>query len=172
MSCISEILQKIVVDNNLAVIQDGLIVEGGGKHRGYEWLITFNDMGFRCGYVAISPDHRLYNKDMDEQDEEITVHGGVTFYDNSHIAERLIGHPCEDKWIGFDAGHHNDMPDIEKLKECFPYLKETRKDRVIEISNMFEKLNRFGIQNSSIKDFEFMKSQCKSIIDQIIEKIA
>lgn len=170
MGCIPEILKR--KGDGIAVVKDGLVIEGGGQYRGYDWLVTFNDMGFRCGYVAIAPDHPLYDRDMYEQEEILAVHGGVTFYQQSHIAEQFLGHACQDKWIGFDAGHCNDIPDIEKAGEYFPDLREVKKDFLIRTADMFEELLGFGTPNNSIKDFAFMEFECKSIIDQIIEKAA
>ena len=59
MNCITQILEKKGKSDFILVPyyperQKGIAVEGGGKHRGYEWIVTFVDNGFRCGYVAIS----------------------------------------------------------------------------------------------------------------------
>ncbi len=170
MSCIPEILKR--KGNGIAVVKDGLVIEGGGHYKGYDWLVTFNDRGFRCGYVALSPDHPLYEKDMYEMDNILDVHGGVTFYKQSHIAKKYLGHACEDMWVGFDAGHCNDIPDVEKASECFPYLREVKKDHLIRMSHMFEALLQDGTPNNSLKDFAFMENECRSVIEQLIEKAA
>ena len=131
MSCIPRILELKGDKEFLAVptkteIMRGVIIEDGGHYKGYDYLITFNDMGFRCGYVAISPDHPFYNKNLtgysdNEEDFLIDVHGGITFFEKHSMAELLVKHPCEDKWIGFDCGHAGDLMDLETALKIFSF---------------------------------------------------
>ncbi|HEY6275766.1 MAG TPA: hypothetical protein VIX86_05500, partial [Streptosporangiaceae bacterium] len=34
-----------------------------GEHLGYEWEVTNNQMGYRCGYVRIPAGHPWHGKD-------------------------------------------------------------------------------------------------------------
>lgn len=64
MSCIPKILELKGTKEFLPIPslnqQDKYtttVIEGGGNYKGYDYLITFRDMGFRCGYVALEPNH-------------------------------------------------------------------------------------------------------------------
>ena len=172
MSCITEILKVKGDQEFLRRDHTGkrkmLGVEGGGLYKGYEYLITFNDMGFRCGYVAIPLDHKFYENDLTSDDEEINAHGGITFHGQHSIVEDILGKQCTDRWIGFDAGHCYDIPDLACTKKYFPDLRQARLDHVIEMSHCFERHDT----EAAIRTFDFMESECKNLIDQLIEKEA
>lgn len=67
-----------------------------------------------CGYVRIPEDHKFYGKDVNELENLLTVHGGVTF------AGALDG--MDGFYVGFDCAHLGDMPDEQDeaytLYEC------------------------------------------------------
>ena len=42
------------------------IVESEFKHCGYKCVVTFGDLGHRCGYVGISKRNELYGKDYSD----------------------------------------------------------------------------------------------------------
>jgi hypothetical protein len=185
MSCIPKILELkgnkeflnvIDPENRLDRADHGLTVEGGGEYRGFHYLITFTGCAHRCGYVAIPPDHVLSNKNIDlvstsapEPYDDLSVHGGITFHETgTHILERLMKGKlhCEDVWIGFDAAHAYDAKDWvfhEKYygKECM--------DALSSCSQSFEKVfSEFSRPRPKIRTYDYMESECKSLIDQII----
>lgn len=190
MSCITEIL-AIKGDKEILPIRSkkhpkemrGNVVEGGGHYKDYEFLVTFNDMGFRCGYVAVPEDHPAYNHADSYPDYD--VHGGVTFYDKSHIAELILGHTCTDKWIGFDCGHAGDFNDLEQAKKYFG--DENRILRGIKISqeiketvlkNMERDFPGY-IETKNSPDYpwkehkrpkEYVIKECKKLIRQLIKE--
>lgn len=167
MSCISEIL-KIKGDKEFLSVFEKMVIEDGGVYKGYEYLITFVDMmAHRCGYVAIPCDNKLHSKDfLDlENDTGLSVHGGITFNDyGTHIIEKLIDTKplCNDKWIGFDAMHFGDCPDIECYKKYFGVIPN-------EIMRIEEASKTLNAAVCTIKNKEYMIEQCKNLIDQIIE---
>ncbi len=81
-----------------------------GTHEGFEWKVLHNNMGSRCGYILIPPEHPWFGKHYDSID--VSVHGGLTyanFGDNNTY------------WIGFDCAHYGDavdptLPGYEPLK--------------------------------------------------------
>lgn len=190
MSCITEIL-AIKGDRDILPIRSkknpermrGNVVECGGHYKGYEFLVTFNDMGFRCGYVAVPEDHPAYNHA--ESYPDYNVHGGVTFYDRSHIAEMILGHTCTDKWIGFDCGHAGDYSDLETAKEYFKdnfqvlngiLLSKVIKDKV---TNDMEKDFPGYIASKESSEYpwkehkrpkEYVMKECKKLIRQLIKE--
>lgn len=173
MSCITEILKKKGDAEVLYVPREDrsmdLVIEGGGLYKDHEYLITFNDMGFRCGYVALPIGHKFYENNLMDDDEELSVHGGVTFHEQHGLVEDVLGKQCADKWIGFDAGHCYDIVDLESTLKYFPDLKETRKDHVVSMSHIFECRHD---EDSEIRTFKYMEQECKNLIDQLIEKAA
>ena len=67
------------------------------EYYGFPCVILFMPMGYRCGYVGVSVDHKYYGAVYDEI--PIDCHCGLTYSDS-----RLHGQ--EDKhtwWIGFDC---------------------------------------------------------------------
>lgn len=77
-----------------------------GIHEGFEWVITHNNMGFRCGYVKLLPGHPWHSKQYD--DIEASVHGGLTFSEADHVCGEG---PDDSWWIGFDCAHSMDSAD-------------------------------------------------------------
>jgi len=161
MSCISEVL-KLKGDKEYLMINPHVVAEDGGIYKDYEYLITFNDMGFRCGYVAIKQDHKLYNDHYDNMD--LNVHGGVTFSNKSdHVLDPdLIKTSCADKWVGFDAGHAYDGHDLELSKKYF---------NINDVPNKYGYI--FGPNsmstNQEVRTKEYMIEQCKELIDQLVD---
>lgn len=170
MSCISEIL-KIKGDKEFIPIpykenewHHEIVIEGGGNYKEYEYLITFNDMGFRCAYVGIPESHPIYTFHNEEYNyPNFDVHGGITFFDDNNITKKLFGIHCTDKWIGFDAGHYYDISDFECTKKYFPTLRKSKLDYVIGMSHLLER----HITGSAIRSFNYMEEECKKLIDQL-----
>jgi|SRR5579863_4087161 len=166
MSCITKLLE-MKGDQPFLFAYDGVVIEGGGKYQGYEYLITFTDWGHRCGYVALQSDDS-YDPD------EINCHGGITFEGREHAAKDLLSIPCNDTWIGFDAGHGYDFPCYETLKRYFGN-DEKILDRAKLIEEVYGDSTYLYPQNKPIgkhRTFEYMTEQCKNIIDQLIERAA
>ena len=93
--------------------------------------------GWGNGYVIIFKGHPLYGKHYNDINENIYVHGGITF--SSHISKmgNSTGYRNEeikDGWvIGFDTAHLHDntynWPKREVLKET-----ERLRKQIIELS--------------------------------------
>ncbi len=151
MTCITKILE-LKGDKDFLPINSRVVVEAGGNYRGFEYLITFTEMGTRCGYVAISnPD------DFDL--ENIDCHGGLTFSATTHNAKKLLDVACDDLWIGFDAAHAYDGNCRETTLKYFGKLP---------LSASFYDRDKEEIHRT----YEFMEFECKSIIDQLLSQIS
>lgn len=173
MSCIAEIL-KVKGDQEylIAALIPEIAIEDGGEYKGYEYLITFVDIGHRCGYVAIHSDHPLnkqnltdwnYNEDENFIDYDLSVHGGITFHGDNRMSKFIIkDHVCSDKWIGFDAANFQDTSDLKLVKKLWP-KKDLTWD--IKFKNDFKILD----PSSRIRSKKYMINQCKRLIDQIVE---
>lgn len=192
MSCIPKILE-LKGDKEFLPIPSkknsgemvGVVIEDGGHYKGYDFLVTFNDMGFRCGYVALPPDH-VANSIKEEYPSDYDVHGGITFFDENHFSESFFGDDaCKDKWLGFDCGHAGDFNDLEQAKK---YFKDNKRILAgIKLTQEIKKkvaddmerdypgyLEMRNSPNYEWRDHprtkEYVINECKSLIDQLIEK--
>lgn len=77
----------------LAVDRPELVL-GKGDHLGFEWVIVHNDMGFRCGYVRVKPGHPWHGKDYNDIEDDIDVHGGLTYA----RADKACGNGEDNGW--------------------------------------------------------------------------
>lgn len=93
------------------------------------------DCGYANGYVAIPPEHPLYEKPYDDAYEAgIEVHGGPTFSASMSkilrgfdlgCVEWLDGEIPEDYWVfGFDTIHGGDTLDFWSRERC---IEETKR---------------------------------------------
>lgn len=144
------------------------MIESEFEYNGYKCFTTFNDFGFRCGYVMIPKDNPLYGRDIEQSigitpedcekylelkcrftgseyltlGQYFSVHGGVTLTDIDYITG-------SDNWlIGFDCNHLPDNVDEEMLLKYFGIKKERRP---------------FG----EVRTLEYVQENCKSLVSQI-----
>lgn len=179
MSCITKLLE--IKGNKEALIPYGnwIAVEGGGVYNDYEYLIVLNSNGHRCGYVALPSDH-IYSQTPEEKRNflggteyshwdydslDIRCHGGLTFMSPEHSLKDLLDIPCTDMWVGFDCGHSDDACDKEAFRRYFGESLYQEKE------SFFDAMSCFPIL-STVKNFSYVEKECKSIIDQLIERAA
>jgi hypothetical protein len=112
-----------------------------GEHAGFEWVVTNNGMGYRCGYVKVTPGHPWYGKGYDDVPAE--CHGGLTFADADVACDR--GGSDDGWWLGFDCAHGYDLPD--------PALPGCR-----------ERLPMFGAE--AVRDQAYAEAECRSLCEQ------
>lgn len=68
-------------------------------------VVEHEHLGHLCGYVEVPEGHQYHGKDYDEFDDEIDVHGGLTYADmgGSWMGVKDVG------WLfGFDCAHSGD----------------------------------------------------------------
>jgi len=163
-----------------------LVIEEGGNYKNYDWIITFNDLGFRCGYVAIPTDNKLFKKFKKHTDNldyfsEFDVHGGITYARiGGEKAEQFIEiNNLDELWLGFDCGHAGDEEDYELVKII--WNEENFIKHIQELQNI--KNRSKNIRNQMYKEFnvpilgewkprskEYLKKELEGLIDQLIER--
>lgn len=126
---------SIKVHNPDRVLAEGKIDE-------YEWAVTHNGIGFRCGYVRVPAGHPWHGKD-DMSLTEPSVHGGITFASADMPCGR-DGAAEDGWWLGFDAAHLDDAPD--------PALPDSKKME--------------GWKGGTIRTQEYMERECFRLIQQ------
>jgi hypothetical protein len=92
--------------NPVTTLNPGLLL-AKGVHEGFEWEVTANRIGYRCGYVRVPAGHPWHGRDYDDIGAD--VHGGLTFAQ----PDTDCGTGGEDNawWVGFDCAHYMDAPD-------------------------------------------------------------
>lgn len=167
------------------------IVEKEFEHAGLKCVVTFGDMGHRCGYVGVDKTHPLYGKDytkyLDIKKEDISDReiSGIfqaflsaldddervridTFF-NCHGGITFSDggkdskYPIESDlwWFGFDCAHWGDGRDLGLAYKVFP---EKRKS--ISYSIAFDE--QFGILNHhEVRSAEYVEEECKRLAEQL-----
>lgn len=116
-----------------------------GEELGFQWEVTSNRMGFRCGYVRVPAGHPWHGRDYEDIDPYPDVHGGLTFAE----PDADCGKGGEDSawWVGFDCAHVGDAPD--------PALPGS------------EHMTRTGLyEDSVIRTTEYVAAQCRGLARQ------
>ena len=122
-----------------------------GSHEGYEWEVTNNGIGYRCGYVRVPSGHPWHGKDCDGVEPYPEVHGGLTFAE----ADTDCGKGGEDNawWLGFDCAHLGDAAD-----SSLP----ARDGNELDVA--FLASHRIG--DDTIKTTEYVTAECLRLAEQ------
>jgi hypothetical protein len=118
-----------------------------GEHAGFEWIVTHNGMGYRCGYIRVPVGHPWHGKGY--HDVRADVHGGLTFAEPDRPCPR--GAADDGHWLGFDAAHCFDAPD--------PALIAGR-----ALAAWFA--HRIPGSGEVVRDQVFMEAQCRVLCEQ------
>jgi hypothetical protein len=87
------------------------------EHRGYPCLIMRNRAGTLSGYIALPANHPWHGKEQEAIDEQVQVHGGITWAGESDMF-RHTARWSDAWWIGFDTAHFGDvMPAHEAVMQ-------------------------------------------------------
>jgi hypothetical protein len=126
-----------------------------GEHAGFQWEVTKNGLGYRCGYVRLPKGHPWHGKDYDDEPlYDIEVHGGLTFA----AADTDCGKGGEDKawWLGFDCAHLGDAAD--------PTLMDERQ-RAVHV-RIYSSLGPGYRSHDTIKPTVYVAAECRSLCEQ------
>lgn len=115
-------------------------VLGTGHHLGFEWCVTHNNLGYRCGYVRVPAGHPWHGKSDEEIDCD--AHGGLTFSAPDTPCDK--GGADDGWWIGFDCAHYGDAQD-PALPASF-------------------KMQTFGDQ--TVRTQDYVEAECRSLCEQ------
>ena len=128
------------------------IIEQQGNYKGYSYIVLFQPLGFRCGYVQIPFWHKLYECDYEECG--ITCHGGLTYGDH-RLLDQYFPHVY---WIGFDCAHGCDLADIQSVEKYYG------EGSAAWINPIVNKENDDFVQ---VRDLDYCITQCRNIIEQL-----
>jgi hypothetical protein len=120
-----------------------------GEHLGFEWIVTNNGSGYRCGYVRVPKGHPWHGKTWSEL-ADVECHGGVTFAEPDKPCK---GGPDDAHWVGFDCCHSWDLPD--------PELKSWRGRDPFELPLTMNRL-----ADCEVRSQEYVERHCRSLCEQ------
>jgi hypothetical protein len=133
---------SIVVDHPDVLIEEG-------TYQDYEYVITHNSKGYRCGYIKLQPDHPWSGKDA--LDINAAVHGGITFAESDKPCEENPHEEDVHYWVGFDCAHLYDAVD--------PYLPIDKEYQPWVITHKL----------GTIRTTEYVRDQIKELIYQAMK---
>lgn len=121
-----------------------------GVQAEYEWEVTSNGIGYRCGYVRIPPGHPWHGKGYDDVKPYPEVHGGLTFTEpDTHCGK---GGADDAWWLGFDCAHAGDAAD--------PSLPTS------DGAPLHPALARLGRESGEIRTTDYVEEQCRRLAEQ------
>jgi hypothetical protein len=107
-----------------------------------------------CGYVGISKNHPLFEKEYSNIEQDLIVHGGLTFADHCAKTSDPSKHVChlvesgEDDhvwWLGFDCAHSGDISDFIRTYE------------------------RIAGYPEAYRTLQYVENECRQLAQQLIE---
>lgn len=123
-------------------------------YKNYKYAVWFNDVqGFRCGYVQIPENHKLFEKS--HRDYEID---SIQLTFSGHIKGL-------DGWfIGWDHHHSWDGIDEEGIRKAHSDLPEDKLEEIINIAR-----SSSGDGYCLISYADDVEHECHRVIDELIK---
>lgn len=91
------------------------LLEEGTLSSEFEYAITHNTRGHRCGYLKLLPGHPWHGVGYSDLHDLIDVHGGLNFADPDVRCDKAGDD--DGWWIGFDCAHFGDACDWDLALE-------------------------------------------------------
>ena len=165
------------------------VVEKKFDYLGYKCVVTFNTMGFRCGYVGLPKEHCLFGKTYDDyldikksdieekeisgvfpmlsllldEDERISIECYFNCHEGITYSNggKNSNYPINSDlwWFGFDCGHCYDSNDYDLAIEYFPHLKE-------HLLWTKEIEDRYPT-GEEVRTLEYVEKECKKLAEQL-----
>ena len=149
------------------------IVEKRETYKGYDYAITFTDMGHRCAYIILRKP--IVFKNLDPTDENgdlynywynihkyLDIYGGMT-YCNWHNLD-LEDPEISEFVIGWDYIHSWNKPNYGQAFEYFP----EKRDIIAKLMEMNKPI--YDDKDKHFASLEDVEKDCKNLINQIIDK--
>ncbi len=130
------------------------LIEKQFEYKGHWCVVTFTEIGYRCGYVSIPEDHKFYGRQFwDINDNEELP---FKLSDAGTIMPMKDGH----YWIGFTCDNRGDKPDINRVKEVFG-----EKPMVLTLLNM----SNVPVipKTGEIRSTEYVIDKIKKLVDSL-----
>lgn len=126
------------------------VIEKEWESNGYKCMIRFTEGGYRCGYIGVPKESKLYcthHLDYVLNDLDSIAHNGFN-------SSGRIG----DMWyFGFDCNQYNDAPDFNTAYEYNLINKDERE--------LFKRL--YSVYNGKVRSLEY----CEEILNKLSEEM-
>lgn len=129
-------------------------VEKEFDYQGYHCLITFNEIGYMCGYIAVPEDNYFYDKRFAQINDERILSIPLSYAGT--VLPREDGH----YWIGFTCDERGDKPDVNRVKEIWG-----EKAMVLTFLNM-QKLPILP-KTGTIRTVEYVEEKIKRLVSEV-----
>lgn len=126
------------------------IIEHRGDYKNFSYFVSFIYPGYRCGYVTVPHNHKLFGKEC----ENIVCHGGISYSGINYYDKQ-----SSDWIIGFDCAYYGDAYDKESFDLYFSHVSN-------KIPHPSERL--FCASFGTVKTLDFCKKECQQIIEQLL----
>lgn len=133
------------------------VIEKDFKVDGFRCVVVGQSRGFRCGYIEIPKDNILYEKEYDDVNELVDVHGGWTYSEYGNDEYPVVSSK-DSWWIGFDCAHLHDAIDLELVKL---FGEENTKYNYDRLDNI--------IPDRVVKTTEYVENELIDAVKQIEE---
>jgi len=126
-------------------------------YKGYACRIIRNlAMFYLLGYVALEKNHAFYN--VSDYDMNISVHGGVT-YASLNRPGAVVKDTMTNKLCYIEVPHRNEPKDAWWIGfDCAHAV-----DAIPELPGISNRMDTY-------KDIEFVKTELREMVDQLIER--
>lgn len=131
------------------------------SHAGFPCLALRNSLGAWCGYVALPPEHRLHGVEYMDIEDDLDVHGRLTY--SSLCAEAIChvpepGQPDNVWWLGFDCGHSGDL-----IPATLKIMREVRRANPLPAALMpWDRLLR-----DRYRDLAYVQDETRKLAEQL-----
>ena len=133
------------------------IIEKDFIHSGLRCIVTFNNQGYRAGYVGVKNNNTFYGRYYDDDDVKsvLPCHGGLSYSSKNFKSN----YPIESDlwWFGFDCMHFEDDPDYKLAAQIFPEMKEY----LMFIHQELDDSN----SNEEIRTVDYVMDECKKLAE-------
>ena len=123
-----------------------------GEHLGFQWIVTHNSQGYRCGYVRVPAGHPWHGKHYHDDGFYVDVHGGCTFAEADVNCDK--GGEDNAWWFGFDCAHGFDAPDLS-----LPVSPEWQ-----AVADLRAKFSSFELGEA--RSQAYVENECRSLCEQ------
>lgn len=140
------------------------------EETGLPCIIKRNHMGTWCGYVGVSEGHPAYDRGYNQVDDQINVHGGLTYSgrcspheegEEAHAICHVVEGGEDDAvfWLGFDCGHGGDLIPRMAAENRRRY-KETGDEIWNDMSEVFG-------DRATYRDQSYVTAETRSLAKQL-----
>lgn len=135
---------------------------------GLPCLLVRQGQGSLCGYVGVPKGHPLFGVGYSDLDEELEVHGGITYTslcepheDNPELGVCHVVEGGEKVWWwGFDAGHAGDRTPDPRRRDAVDNM----------VSGIFDMIDSWPMGDGGYRDLAYMTGEVTDLAEQLNDR--